>query len=113
MSDEEEPIGDGYVEPQVYDFLKHISTLSLISIGGILGLIRDEVVDVSRTVTLVALGCIAFSALLALNTNSVIAGASSSGKMPDRTQLKVVRTVAVIGYLFGVGVFVGAFSSAI
>lgn len=113
MDEEEQPNAEGFIQPQVYDFLKHISTLSLISIGGILGLVRDEMVQVPMPVVVIALGSIALAALLSVMTNSTIAGASAGDKMPSARYLSFVRGLVAASYLFGVGIFIGAFGSGV
>ena len=122
MTDEDETElsapSNEFHKTRAYDFLKHLTTLSLISIGGILGLLQNESVAISDESVLISLGSIGLAGLTALMTNGTLVGTPLSGKPPGRFALNskglyYLQSAAVLLFMFGAGVFTGAFSIAL
>ena len=93
----------------VYDFLKHLTSLSLLSIGGVLTM--PEALD--RPIEPIAMGVIllllAFGGAMALHGLEAITKARSVGK-PAPKSLKWYRSVASSSLGMGVGAFISFFT---
>jgi hypothetical protein len=93
-----------------YDFLKHITSLALVSIGGILALLQasGQKPDRAALISLAMIGASAIFGTIVLNgfTVGVVTGhASGTG---DRTLVRSLRLVAM-PLLLGLGIFVGTY----
>ena len=93
----------------IYDFLKHITSLSLVSIGGVLAM--PEALD--RPIEPIAMGVIllliAFGGAMALHGLEAITKARSLGK-PMPKSLKRYRSLASGSLAIGVGAFISFFT---
>lgn len=93
-----------------YDFLKHITSLALVSIGGILALLQatGQKPDRMALVSLAMIGASAMFGTIVLNgfTVSVVTGQASDSGM--RSLVRSLRLVAM-PLLLGLGIFVGAY----
>jgi len=93
-----------------FDFLKHITSLSLVSIGGILALLqasgdklgRGEVISMALIGGSAVLGTIVLNAL----TASVLAGRRSTSYPRI---LAILLQIVAAPFLLGVGIFVGVY----
>ena len=95
-----------------YDFNKHLSTLSLISIGGVLGLLQNSQVGISAGAASISIASLGLAALSALLMNAAIVGIALHEK-PSKVSAKVVQRAQGLSVgllLFGAGIFTGAFS---
>ena len=109
---------DQFAETRAYDFLKHLTTLSIISIGGILGLLQNDSVDFPDQTIMVSIGAIGLAAITSLIVNGTLVGEPLSGKPAGKysltpKRLYYLQSIAVLMFLFGAGVFTGAFSLAL
>ena len=98
-----------------YDFNKHLSTLSLISIGGVLGLLQNAEVGISARAASLSIASLGLAALAALLMNAMIVGIGLSADS-SRLSAKFVQRaqgIAVALLLFGAGIFTGAFGKSI
>ena len=97
----------------VYDFNKHISTLSLISIGGILGLLQNDDVVIPDRAMMLSLAALGAASLVALLMNATIIGTpiSNTRKPLKSKQVFYGQWLAVCLLIFGAGIFTGAFST--
>lgn len=85
----------------LYDFFKHISTLSLVAIGGALGIAPDEVGRDALALVLLSIGLAGAVAVMGLLS---ITRAHAAGQpMPERVRL--YRTLAGGLFSFGIGTF--------
>jgi hypothetical protein len=116
MSDDEIVI----IEPsdplaRVYDYFKHLTTVSLIAIGGIFGLLQGNGPKLKPAATIVVLGVIALAAGISMMTTSAITFGELRGKVTEktRTQLAILQLSTTCLLMIGLGIFVGLFSSIV
>lgn len=85
----------------LYDFFKHISTLSLIALGGALGIAPDKVGREELALVLLSIGLAGGVAIMGL---LAITRAQAAGKaMPAK--VKLYRTLSGSLFSFGIGMF--------
>ena len=95
-------------EDRLYDFFKHLTTLSLLTLGGILTIgnsadVEIDVVPLMVVVRLVAIGGIgAYSGMLQIVESSL-----SQEKRPKR--LAFYKGAATLGFGMGTGAFLSIF----
>ena len=90
MSDEESPVDpkalapvDRYAESLLYDFSKFLTTLSLLSLGGVLSLTQAaNRADVKLFNIALVLGTISLAGVLALSTANGLVEARAAGSEP-------------------------------
>ncbi len=90
-----------------YDYLKHLSTLSLVTLGGVLTLTQDKATISSGNVILVVV-MIALAGTSALAGIDMIISAKSKGKALGWTY-RFTRLLAMAAFGLGVGVFLNMF----
>ena len=114
MSDDETPVeaNSGDATARAYDFFKHLTTLGLISIGGVLGLLQNQQVQISTRAILMSVGAIGLSAFVALLSNAGLASAPG-GREPGLRTLRTLQWLSVALFVFGAGIFTGAFSKGL
>ena len=118
MEDEETGIATSFTGQfdRAYDFLKHVTTLSLISIGGIFGLLQNDRVTISESSVMLSIGMIGGAAFVALTMNANIVAeplrAPRKRKLTAK-QVYIGQYIAMALLLFGAGVFTGAFGFAL
>lgn len=111
MGSDERIVEAGAVAPDLllYDYFKHLTTLSLVALGGVLGL--TEKVDPSPAkpviVSFVA-ACIALSGVTALSAAANIAGISA-GKKARGISPRINLRIAMLLLGMGAGGFVVIF----
>ena len=74
---------DTYGETLLYDYAKHVTTLSLLAIGGILTVTQTaDPTDVKPPVVAIVLGAVVLAGMAAFITANGLVGARSTGKEP-------------------------------
>lgn len=98
----------------VYDFFRHLTTLSLITIGGVLSLAQAGGMDLRRGATLVAVGAISLAGGLSLLFQGNLVSTELLGRSVARKRrtLAAIQQMTLLTYLLGVGLFVGGFTAA-
>jgi hypothetical protein len=113
--DSESPIPEGSkgrATLMLYDWFKHMTTLSLITLGGLLSIIQGGKADVRPGSLEAIILLIAFSGIIGFDGQSRILKAELANK-PLPSMLKWFRTVAVWSYSLGVGMFLRPFVESI
>ena len=114
MSDDEiVVIGTGESLARVYDYFKHLTTVSLIAIGGIFGLVQGDGPKIKPVLALIILGVIGLSGGFSMICTSIITTAELRGTVTDKLRRGLATTQWLVTslFMFGIGIFVSAFSS--
>ena len=92
---------DTYGETLLYDYAKHLTTLSLLAIGGVLTVTETaNRADVKPPIVAIVLGAIALAGILAFSTANGLVAARSRGKDPPEglpTLLKIATAFLGMG----------------
>ena len=111
MIDEDEPVSASDRDPlaRVYDFFKFLTTLSLISIGGLFGLINGHNgANIGKWMVLLAVGLLGLAAITSFAALTTITTAEMKVKAADPPLLKqLLMSQHIASGLLSVGV--GAF----
>ena len=92
---------DAYGETLLYDYAKHLTTLALLAIGGVLTVTGTaDRTDVKPPVVAIVLGALALAGILAFSTANGLVAARSTGKEPPKGLPSLLK--AATGFL-GVG----------
>ena len=90
-----------YGESLLYDYSKHLTTLSLLAIGGVLTVTQTaDTSDVKPPIVAVILGALALAGILAFSTANGLVAARSTGKEPPPglpTLLKIATAFLGVG----------------
>jgi hypothetical protein len=114
---DDKPLGGDTPYPALYDYFKHLTTVSLIAIGGVLGLLQGDGPRLGAPVVIVimallaAAGTIAMIMLAMLSTLSLRHDSSTPEQLAKR--LLAAQGAATLALMIGLGLFVGAFLGAI
>lgn len=93
----------------LYDFFKHLTSLALLTLGGVLVIVQKvDPKDVKPFMVIIDIGFISLSGILAFSGSSEIARARFSGAEPARS-LEFLRKAAPISLTIGVGMFLAMF----
>jgi hypothetical protein len=96
----------------LYDYFKHLTTLSLLVLGGILTLSQtDRGAEMKLGTVLVVVGVVTFAGLVSFSACGEIARAHFHGEEPKRVDL--YRKAAPMILLLGVGMFLFLFGKAL
>jgi hypothetical protein len=113
MTDEDDKLGglarerDG--DLLLYDFFKHLTSLALLTLGGVLIIIKDvDPKDVKPFMVIIDIVFISLSGILAFSGSSEIARARYTGAAPTRS-LEISRRGAPLLLTIGVGMFLAMF----
>lgn len=113
--DSESPIPEGSKSRAtllLYDWFKHMTTLSLITLGGLLSILQAGEADVRRGFLEVIILLIAIGGIIGFDGQSRILKAELANE-PLPGVLKWFRRVAVWSYAMGVGMFLSLFVESI
>jgi hypothetical protein len=113
--DSESPIPEGSKSRATllfYDWFKHMTTLSLITLGGLLSILQAGKADVRPGLLEAIIVLIAIGGIIGFDGQSRILKAELANK-PLPNMLKWFRTVAVWSYTLGVGMFLSLFVESI
>jgi hypothetical protein len=114
MSDDEIVVAEpGDSLARVYDYFKHLTTVSLITIGGIFGLIQGDGPKLKPVLALLILGVIGLAGGISMLCTSVVTAIELRGAVTDKMRRDLARIQLFVTSLlmFGIGIFVSAFSS--
>ena len=93
----------------LYDFFKHLTSLALLTLGGVLIVIQKvDPKDVKPFMVIIDIAFISLSGILAFSGSSEIARARYTGTPPTRS-LEISRRGAPILLTVGVGMFLAMF----
>jgi len=93
----------------LYDFFKHLTSLALLTLGGVLIVIQDvDPKDVKPFMVIIDIVVISLSGILAFSGSSEIAKARYTG-VPATRSLEFLRRAAPITLTVGVGMFLAMF----
>ena len=89
----------------LYDWFKHMTTLSLLTIGGVLSLVQgDQGAGIKKPLLIVVLVFVGISGLLSFSGAAQVVGVRADGT-PLPKHFKHVRGVAAMALSIGVGAF--------
>jgi hypothetical protein len=108
MSDE--TLADSQLDTRLYDYLKYLTTLSLVAIGGVLGLLQGSV-QISGRSALVAILCLGAAGVVSLMTINFTLYIEAIGKSTPKVRFVAItlQQIATALLIFGLGLFLGAF----
>lgn len=93
----------------LYDFFKHLTSLALLTLGGILVVIQDvDPKDVKPVMVIIDIAVVSLSGILAFSGSSEIARARYTG-VPAAASLEFLRKAAPATLTVGVGMFLAMF----
>ena len=107
MDEEDEVPGAGDGETLLYDFFKHLTSLSLLSLGGVLAL-SDKLSGRAATLLIGALGIIGVALIFSFTGSSQIVEARFKGR-PLHKSIEICRIAAPILLSLGLGMFLYLF----
>lgn len=113
--DSESPIPEGSKSRAtllLYDWFKHMTTLSLITLGGLLSILQAGKADVRLGFLEAIIVLIAVGGIIGFNGQSRILKAELANE-PLPSMLRWFRTIAVWSYGLGVGLFLSLFVESI
>ena len=115
MSDDEAVTVIGDPLARSYDYFKHLTTVSLITIGGVFGLLQGDGPKLKPVAIMVVMGILAASGAISMLMTSAIAATDLRGGDTARARrvILIVQRVATALLMFGLGIFIGAFSQVI
>ena len=97
---------------RLYDFFKHLTGLVLVSIGGVLGLLKGGDPAISPVAFGLVIGSLSLAGVVAVTTLAQLASMGFTGG-DTATKLKrsalIAQNICVVCLLFGLGVFMGVF----
>jgi hypothetical protein len=113
MTDEDDKLPSGASGQDgdllLYDFFKHLTSLALLTLGGVLVVIQDvDPKDVKPIMVIIDIAVISLSGILAFSGSSEIARARFTGA-PAAPSLEFLRKAAPITLTVGVGMFLAMF----
>ena len=93
----------------LYDFFKHLTSLALLTLGGVLIVLKDvDPKDVKPIMVIVDIAVVSLSGILAFSGTSEIAKARYTGTAPARS-IEFLRRAAPATLTVGVGMFLAMF----
>jgi hypothetical protein len=96
-----------------YDFCKHLTSLSILVLGGLLIVAKDfNPKDVKPTSILIALAVVAIAGVCSFASSSEIVRARSSGTKPGKSQRRLMQTGAAL-LAIGTGYFIALFADSL
>lgn len=92
----------------LYDWFKHMTTLSLITLGGLLSILQSGDARIRPSVLVTIIVAIALAGIVGFDGQSRILKAELEGK-PLPRMLGALRQTAMTSFGIGVGLFLGLF----
>ena len=113
MDEDDNPIeGVGPVNQLLYDWFKHITSLTVLTLGGVMALSQQPEVQLTHSSLLVVLVCLVTSGISAFSGSVQIVDAGLQGKPLPKGALWL-KHIAIISLLIGIGSFTGLFLKAV
>jgi hypothetical protein len=95
-------------EALVYDFFKHMTSLSLITLGGVLTLSQSKDQEIDRVPLLMILAFVATSGISAfMGVDEIVKARVAGTGIPKRVEF--LRKISPMAFALGVGAFLYAF----
>jgi hypothetical protein len=96
----------------LYDYFKHLTTLSLLILGGVLTLSQtDQGAEMKLPTVLMVVGVVTLAGVISFSASGEIARAHFHGEEPKRVDL--YRKAAPMILLLGIGMFLFLFGKAL
>jgi hypothetical protein len=97
---------------RAYDFFKHLTGVSLVSLGGIMGLLGGQGPEVPKSKLIMLMICVGLSGAISLFTAATIVSASDpdKGKQISPRSVRLSLGVAVWSLCLGLGAAIQTFS---
>ena len=111
MMEDDQPPGSGR-EAMLYDWFKHLTTLSLITLGGVLSLTQSADADVKTSSLIIIVLFVAGAGVVAFTAAEQLIRAVSAGE-PVPAAVRRLQAVAPALLGMGVGAFLYAFIKAL
>jgi hypothetical protein len=112
MTDDDEAVpdqGPRDADSYLYDFFKYLTSVSLLTIGGILTVSQlPEAADLKRSSLLITMTPVALSTLMAFSGAGELVKAKSNDK-PLSGNVRRLGQIAPIAFLIGIGSFIFMF----
>lgn len=111
MIDEGDPENTDRLHQRAYDFFKHLTGVSLISLGGITGLLGGQGPEVPKAKLIMLMICIGLAGAVSLFTSARIVGTIDlgEGKRISTESVRRAMQVAVWSLALGLGAAVQTF----
>ncbi|WP_336986686.1 hypothetical protein [Altererythrobacter aquiaggeris] len=100
------------VDDRLYDFFKHMTTLSLVSLGGIVTIASEDVVVIRPIALATVVGLIAVGGIGAYAGMGEIIQSKVKGDNRPR-RIAFYRSVSSLGFGMGIGAFLSVFISGL
>ena len=95
-------------DDNLYDLFKHMTTLSLVSLGGIMTIVSEEIVAMKPLALAIVVGLIAIGGIGAFSGMMELSEAKSKGE--DRSKrIALYRSTTSLGFGMGMGAFLSNF----
>ncbi len=113
MIDDGDHDGTDRRHQRAYDFLKHLTGVSLISLGGITGLLGGQGPEVPKAKLIMLMSCIGLAGAVSLFTSARIVGTIDLGESKPISTAAVRRAtqVAVWSLSMGLGAAIQTFAT--
>jgi hypothetical protein len=108
MEDDTPPAVDG--DALLYDYMKHLTSLCLLALGGVLAL-AEKVQGKSARSVVVAAGVIALAAFCSFITSGMIVEMRRSGR-PPKGNINIYRHASPVLLSVGLGMFLYLFAKS-
>jgi len=109
MIDEEQgPAAQSHGDAYLYDFFKYMTSVSLLTLGGVLTVSQMDGDDLERHTLLIVMTPVALSTLMAFTGAVEMVKAKSSGKELSKSVHRMAK-FAPGAFLLGVGAFIAMF----
>ena len=99
-------------ESMIYDWFKHLTSLSLLALGGVLSLSQVPDVDVKKGSLMLVVILLAVAGIAAFSGADQLVRATADGK-PMPRQVNWLRTLATLLLGLGLGAFLSMFMDSI
>lgn len=116
MIDDDHPPADDAPYARIYDYFKHLTTVSLVSIGGVLGLLQGQGPAIKPLALILVISLLAAAGFLAMVMLAAISSMTlkkASEVEKVRKSMLIVQGAATFCLMFGLGIFLGAFVGAL
>lgn len=95
-------------DDNTYDLFKHMTTLTLVSMGGIMTIVSEDIVSMKPLALAVIVGLLALGGIGAFSGMVELAEARTSGEKRAR-RIAIYRKLASTGFGMGIGAFLSVF----
>ncbi|RDC59640.1 hypothetical protein HME9302_00830 [Alteripontixanthobacter maritimus] len=96
------------VDDRLYDFFKHMTTLSLVSLGGIMTIASEKIVEIPAAALATVVGLVAIGGIGAYSGMGEIIQSKMKGDARPK-RIAFYRGVSSLGFGMGIGAFLSVF----